>query len=78
MPINYLELVDGLKFPATRAEIVQYVQDHDGSEEAVEAFRALPDVYFRNFAALSHALGRMDQLPGEPPRRASNPQEDAY
>lgn len=76
--INYLELIDRMRFPATRAEIVEYAQNHDASEEAVEAFRALPKQYFQTLEEVSRSIGRVDQLPGDEPRRASNPQEDAY
>ncbi|MGB4107163.1 MAG: DUF2795 domain-containing protein [Alphaproteobacteria bacterium] len=42
MAINYLELIDGMDFPATRAEIVEYAIENDASEEALGAFRAMP------------------------------------
>jgi hypothetical protein len=64
MPINYLELIDGMKFPATRAEIVEWAQDHDASEEAVEAFRAMPHQYFPTLAHVSRAIGLLERLPG--------------
>lgn len=64
MAINYLELIDGMKFPATRAEIVEYAQDHDASEEAVEAFRAMPKQYFESLEDVSRVVGQLDRLPG--------------
>ena len=76
--INYLELIDRMNFPATRAEIVEYAQNHDASEEAVEAFRAMPRQYFQTLEEVSRSIGQMDQLPGEEPRRADHPQEDTY
>lgn len=64
MAINYLELIDGMKFPATRTEIVEYAQDHDASEEAVEAFRAMPKEHFKTLVDVSKVVGQLDRLPG--------------
>lgn len=64
MPINYLELVDKMHFPATKAEIVAYAQEHGASEDALDGFQALPEGLYESFAVLSHKIGKIDQLPG--------------
>jgi hypothetical protein len=64
MPINYLELVDGIELPATKPEIVAYAQDKGGSEEALEAFEALPRDEYKTLTALNRDIGAIEQLPG--------------
>jgi hypothetical protein len=64
MPINYLELVDRMPFPATKAEIVLFAQNHGASEEALDGFQALPEGTYENFAMLSNRIGQIDSLPG--------------
>ncbi|HQX28265.1 MAG TPA: DUF2795 domain-containing protein [Alphaproteobacteria bacterium] len=65
MAINYLELIDGMKFPATRAEIVEYALENDASHEALDAFRAMPQQHFPTLAHVSRAVGLLDRLPGD-------------
>jgi hypothetical protein len=65
MPINYLELIDKMPFPATRAEIVNWAQEHDASEEAVEAFRAMPQQYFDTLTAVNRNLAHIGIFEGE-------------
>lgn len=65
MSINYLELIDGMEFPASLIEIVDKAQDSGGSEEAVEMFRALPDKEYRSITEVSNHLIQVERLPGE-------------
>lgn len=65
MAINYLELIDGMKFPATRAEIVEWAIEHDASEEALDAFRAMPQQHFPTLTHVGRAVGLLDRLPGD-------------
>jgi hypothetical protein len=70
MAINYLELIDGMKFPATRAEIVEYALENDASHEALDAFRAMPQQHFPTLAHVSRAVG----LSRPPSRRCRRPE----
>lgn len=76
MAINYLELIDGIDLPATKPEIVSYAQDKGASEEAVEAFEALPHDEYKSFAALNRDLGLIEQLPGGDANLFSSNQHD--
>jgi Protein of unknown function (DUF2795) len=64
MSINYLELIDGMELPATKPEIVAFALDNGASEEALEAFEALPHDEYKTIAALNRDLGLIEQLPG--------------
>lgn len=64
MPINYLELIDEIPLPATKPEIVAFAQDNGASEEALEAFEALPRDEYKTIVALNRDLGLIEQLPG--------------
>ncbi len=63
-PLNVLELLDRAPLPASKEELVQYAQDHDASEEAVEQIRAMPGENFRSIKDISNHLALMDDLPG--------------
>jgi hypothetical protein len=63
MPINYLELVDGITFPTTRVEIIDWAQRHGASEEAIEAFRAMPEDYFRDIREVNRNIQLIGRLP---------------
>lgn len=62
--INYLELIDGIDLPATKVEVVAFAMDNDASEEALEAFEALPHAEYKTIAALNRDLGLIEQVPG--------------
>lgn len=62
--INYLELIDGIDLPATKPELVAFALDNGASEEALEAFEALPHEEYKTMAALNRDLGLIEQLPG--------------
>jgi len=62
--INYLELIDGIPFPATKVEIVAYAEDQGASEEALEAFEALPGDEYNNIAAVGKDIGLIAEEPG--------------
>jgi hypothetical protein len=64
MSINYLELIDGIDLPATKPEIVAFAMDNGASEEALEAFEALPHDEYKTITALNRDLGLIEQLPG--------------
>lgn len=63
-PPDILELLDGVEFPATQADLISYAYDNDASEEAVEMLRALPDSTFNHLSDVRDNLGRIDELPG--------------
>lgn len=76
MSLNYLELIDGIDLPATKPEIVSYAMDSGASEEALEAFEALPHDEYKSFAALNRDLGLIEEVPGGASNLFSSNQHD--
>lgn len=64
MPINFLELVDGMPFPATKTEIIDFAQDQGASEEALDILQALPGERYEHLSDLNAQIGLVEQLPG--------------
>lgn len=64
MPINFLELIDGARFPMTKAELVSYCEDRGASEEALDMIQALPHEEIESFAMFNREIGRIETLPG--------------
>lgn len=62
--INFLELVDGARFPMTKAELVSFCEDRGASEDALDVIAALPHDEIESFAMFSREIGRIQMLPG--------------
>ena len=62
--INFLELVDGARFPMTKAELVSYCEDRGASEEALDMIQAMPHDEINSFAMFNREIGRIQTLPG--------------
>lgn len=62
--MNLEGLLDGIDFPATKLEIVTYAGDNGASEEALEAFRALPKQSYNSYYDVNSGLGLIEALPG--------------
>jgi hypothetical protein len=63
-PMNLRELLDGMPFPVEKIEIISYAEDHDASEEALEALRALPRMHYNGPHTLNHDLGLIARTAG--------------
>jgi hypothetical protein len=64
MPMNMRELLDGLHFPVAKIEILDFADDHEASEEALEILRALPQESYDSMRALLNDMGQVEQIPG--------------
>jgi hypothetical protein len=62
-PPNLEELLDEMNFPATKAEIVNYAESRDPSEEAMELLRILPKDEYETLRELNKDLGLSEDLP---------------
>lgn len=62
--INFLELVDGARFPMTKAELVSYCEDRGASEDALDMIQALPHNEIESFAMFNREIGQIETLPG--------------
>ena len=63
-PMNLRALLDGIEFPVEKIEIVSYADEHDASEEALEALRALPQRSYPNIKTLNRDLGLIETTAG--------------
>ncbi len=75
---NILELLDGLAFPVTREEIVDYASGNDASEEALEQLRLMPDQQFSDWEQINKNLAMIEGLPGRENQWSSHREERLY
>ena len=75
-PMNILELLDGIEYPATLVELVEFAEDNDASEEALDEIRAMPDREYASVLDLSRHLGQIEDLPGHENQWSSEPSQD--
>lgn len=64
VPPHILELLDGLSFPVSKIEIVEYANEQDGGEEVMDILQAMPDRIYENMDDLCRGMGRIEDLPG--------------
>jgi hypothetical protein len=76
MAINLLELIDGFPFPGTKAQLVEYAQENDASEEALDTLRGIPDMYYESLRQFNRHATEIDLLPGAEMNDFSSVQEE--
>jgi hypothetical protein len=76
MAINLLELIDGFPFPGTKAQLVEYAQENDASEEALDILRGIPEMYYESLPQFSRHAIEIDLLPGSETNDFSSVQEE--
>lgn len=64
MPINLEELLDGIRYPAAKVDIIDYAENNGASEEALSALWALPSRIYRNTQHVNAGLGLIENQPG--------------
>lgn len=62
--INLEELLDGITFPTSKVEIIEYAEDQGASEEALEYFRSMRFKNYNNMQDINAALGLIEDQPG--------------
>ncbi len=62
--INLEELLDGITFPTSKVEIIEYAEDQGASEEALEYFRAMRFKNYNNMQDINAVLGLIENQPG--------------
>lgn len=63
-PMNLQELLDGIRFPAAKVQIITFAGEHGASEEAMQLFRALPVKNYNNMQEINAELGLIEEQPG--------------
>jgi|GEM_PF-3524501 len=64
-PTNVLELLDGLEFPASLPEIVDYAIDQGAGEDLLQELRAMPDRDYDDMQEFNRYHAKIETLPGE-------------
>lgn len=64
MPMNLEEILDGIRFPTAKTQIVTYADENGASEEALEILRAIPARDYRNMQEINAKLGMIEDQPG--------------
>src|SRR5579871_728780 len=64
-PLNILELLDNVAFPATVIELVRVAENNDASEEALDQIRAMPDREYTSIHDVAMHMGEVEELPGQ-------------
>jgi hypothetical protein len=77
-PPNVLEVLDGLPFPATIAEMVSFAEDKGASEDVLDQIQAMPDRDYAGIHDVAMHLGRIEPLPHEENQWSSAPSEEYF
>jgi hypothetical protein len=77
-PLNILEVLDGMTFPANLVEVVAYAEDHDASEEVMDQIQALPDRAYNSIHDVALHLGLIEHLPDEENLYSSLPSDEYF
>ena len=62
-PLNILEVMDGIAFPVTKTELVQYAIDNDASEDVLDQLHAMPEMSYGSMRDINAHLGEIEDLP---------------
>jgi len=77
-PMNILEVLDGLPFPATVAEMVSYAEDSKASEDVLDQIQAMPDRDYVSIHDVAMHLGQLEHQPGESNEISSAPEDTLF
>ena len=75
-PTNLLEIMDGIAFPASKADLVDYAQNNGASEEILDQIRAMPDEIYNSIKDINRHANEIEHLPGEENLWSSEPSAD--
>jgi len=76
-PTNLLELLDGMEFPASLPEIVDYALDQGASEDTLQELRGMPDRDYDSLEEVNRYHNKIEILPGEAAEENMFGSEDA-
>ena len=63
-PVNLLEVLDGVRLPASKGDLVAYALNHDASEEVLEEIRAMPGDRYESVRDIANHAGLIESVPG--------------
>jgi hypothetical protein len=62
--INFLEVLDGMKFPVTKAEVILHAEAHGASEEVLDRLQGIPDDDYKTRDELLENINVIEEVPG--------------
>ncbi len=63
-PLNVLEVLDGVAFPASKMELIAYAQDHDASEDALDLLQSIPDDIYSSIGHVNIHINDIEIIEG--------------
>ncbi|WP_339716722.1 DUF2795 domain-containing protein [uncultured Sneathiella sp.] len=64
-PLNIVDVIDGISFPAEKVDIIAYAADQDAGPEAMNLLRAMPAGGYNSMEEINAALGLIEEEPGQ-------------
>ena len=56
-PDTLLEYLDGIRYPASKKDLLAYAREHDAPEDALADLNRLPDGSYDEWMEITEALG---------------------
>jgi hypothetical protein len=56
-PDSLLEYLDGIRYPASKQDLLRYAREHDAPEDVLNDLNRLPDERFDEWMEITDALG---------------------
>jgi hypothetical protein len=75
-PVNILEVLDGVGFPASKMELIAYAQDHDASEEVLDQLQCIPDDIYNSLGHVNMHINDIEIIEGAENLFSSEPSSD--
>lgn len=63
-PVNILELLDGVVFPASKMELIAYAQDQGASEDALDLLQSIPDDIYSSLGHVNIHINDLEIIEG--------------
>jgi hypothetical protein len=75
-PTNLLEIMDGIAFPSSKVDLVDYAQNNGASEEILDQIRAMPDIIYNSIRDINRHANEIEAQPGDENLWSSEPSDD--
>lgn len=59
-PANIVSFLEGLDFPASKDEIINYAEDNNAPQEIIDVLEQLPDQDYTNMADVMSGVGQVE------------------
>lgn len=59
-PANIASFLEGLEFPASKDEVVDYAEDNNAPQEIIDVLEQLPDQEFLSMTDIMSGIGQVE------------------